>query len=325
MHQQLAFPPPTSPAGPELPVHGEFAELSPESELCQRWRYRRHSWTSRSAGGFTAENYQVLAIEERVAKPYVLAHHYSGTYPAAARRFGLFLDTGEGLDLVGVAVFGIPPSAAVLTNVFPDLEPYVQSLELSRFVLEGDAADPPLSGSGGRHTPPPHPGRAPGNAESWFLARCLEHLAAADVRGVVMFADPVPRQVGPRIVHPGHIGTIYQASNAVFTGRGTPRTLTLLPDGSILSDRAMQKVRKGEGEYVERRLVGLGARPPRAEVRPADWLTDALNDLGAVRMRHRGCLRYAIATSRRNRRRVTIAGTAQPYPKRLAPAQGHRS
>jgi len=42
---------------------------------------------------------------------------------AASRRYGMFLHTDDGPDLVGVAVFAIPAQPRVLTNVFPDLVP----------------------------------------------------------------------------------------------------------------------------------------------------------------------------------------------------------
>lgn len=277
-----------------LPVHLDVPEPTVPVGVEQRWNGRRHSWVHTSAGGFDPARYEVHPVGEQTAKAYVTKHHYSGTYPAASRRYGLYLEA----ELVGVAVFGIPAQAKVLTNVFPDLAPYAESLELSRFVLTGD-------------------GRAPGNSESWFLARCHEQLATAGVRGVVSFADPVPRIVGGRTLFPGHVGTIYQASNAVFTGRGTARTLTVLPDGTSLSDRALQKVRAQDRghEYVERRLMGIGARPLRAGQSPAAWLPGALEDVGAVRLRHRGNLRYAMVTSRRDRARVRINGDRMPYPK----------
>ncbi len=79
-------------------------------------------------------------------------------------------------------------------------------------------------------------------------------------------------------------------------------------DGTSLSDRALQKVRAQEvgHSYVERRLLALGARPLRAGIIPAQWLADALDDVHAVRLRHRGCLRYAMLTSRGARRRVRL-------------------
>ena len=60
-----------------------------------------------------------------------------------------------------------------------------------------------------------------------------------------MFSDPLPRtRADGTVVMPGHLGTIYQAANAVYTGRGTPRTLTLLPDGTVFSDGAGSPTRR---------------------------------------------------------------------------------
>ncbi len=81
---------------------------------------------------------------------------------------------------------------------------------------------------------------------------------------MVSFSDPVPRRTAAGdLVFPGHIGTIYQASNAEYLGRTTPRRVLLLPDGRLLSERALSKVRGDEQghAYVERDLVRFGARP----------------------------------------------------------------
>ena len=158
----------------------------------------------------------------------------------------------------------------------------------------------------------------PANGESWFLARVFAQAAATGIRGVVSFADPVPRRVGGRLLFPGHVGHIYQAVGGVFTGRSTPRTMTLLPTGEILNERSKSKVRARERghEAVERRLVALGASPPRAGQRPAAWLAQALDDIGAVPLIHGGQYRYAWAIGNRaERREVRIALPAQPYPK----------
>src|SRR5262249_11685086 len=55
--------------------------------------------------------------------------------------------------------------------------------------------------------------------------------------------DPVPRRTAAGdLVFPGHIGTIYQASDAEYLGRTTPRRVLLLPNGRVLSERALSKV-----------------------------------------------------------------------------------
>ena len=99
-----------------LPL-GSLVSLA--SEWCQRWAGGAHSWRHRSQGGFDQDRYHVTTIDEMVAKRFVVANHYSGTYPAALGRWGLW--EGE-RRLVGVAVLAVPMNTAVLTNVFPGLE-----------------------------------------------------------------------------------------------------------------------------------------------------------------------------------------------------------
>ncbi|GGV52404.1 hypothetical protein [Streptomyces spectabilis] len=248
-----------------------LAEMPTAAPWCQRWRQRKHSWRHVREGGFDAQQYEVHVIEDRgPAKNFVLAHHYSASWPAAKMQFGLYREQ----RLFGVAVFGVPVSAAVLTRPFPELRPYTESLVCSRFVLLDEC---------------------PGNSESWFLARCFENLVATGVRGVVSFADPVPRRTAAGVlVMPGHVGTIYAASNAMYVGRTAARTVKLLPDGTLFHDRTAQKIRRQEEghEYAEAQLIALGAPVPRADCDPAVWLREALTTVGARNIRHRGAHRF---------------------------------
>lgn len=264
---------------------------------CQRQTRRRTTW--RPAGEpFNPARYSVERIAEPAARAYVETHHYSGTWPVSLRQYGLIESTEAGPELVGVACLSVPTNVRVLSNPFPELEPYVESAELGRFVL----AD-----------------RVPGNGESWMLGRVFELAAADGLRGVVSFSDPVARRAASgELVMPGHVGVIYQATNAVYCGRGTARTLRLLPDGSALNDRALQKVRDQDRghEYVERRLVAAGARARRAGERPGDWLAVALADVGVRRLRHPGNHRYCFRVgSPAVRRRVRLALPAGTYPR----------
>lgn len=274
----------------------ELPETATASPWCQRWNQRCLSWQlAHPSERFDSRRYEVHPLAEEPARAFVLAHHYSGSYPAASRRYGLY----RGQELVGAAVFSIPVQARVLTIALPDLEPYVQSLELGRFVLADSE---------------------PGNAESWFLARCHEDLLTHGVRGVVSFADPVPRHLPDgTVLSPGHVGWIYQATNAIYCGRGKARILAQLPDGSVFSDRAKQKILREEKgrDYAERKLVSLGARPMRAGENPAAWLHEALDAVGAQRLRHRGCHRYVfqIGRNQRDRSRVRVGLDALAYPK----------
>lgn len=205
---------------------------SPTSTACQRWTLGRHSWRHASEGGFDRRRFTVAVIPEAVARAFVCRHHYSASYPAARLAWGLFTDDETLADdgpLVGVAVLSVPMRTAVLTNVFPELEPFTESLELGRFVLTDDV---------------------PANAESWFLAQVWRQAAAAGLRGIVTFADPLQRQrtiadvdedgqptTRIETITPGHVGVIYQATNAVSLGRSTARTINYCRERVCVTQR----------------------------------------------------------------------------------------
>ena len=266
-----------------------------ESGLCQRWRDHAHSWRHTSEGGFNPLAFDVAAIDDGPARAFVSTHHYSGSYSSSLSRYGLY----SGADLVGVAVFGNGGFKPVLTNAFPDLAPYTESAELARFVLLDEV---------------------PANAETWFLARVFEMAAAAGLRGVVSFSDPIVRTTASgQVVMPGHVGTIYQASNATYTGRGTPRSIHLLPDGTVFNAQDMQKIRdqKQGHAYAEQLLCSYGARPMRRREAPADWLRAALQQAGTRTVRHPGNHRYLFALGdRRSRRSVSFGFEPAAYPKK---------
>jgi hypothetical protein len=194
----------------------------------------------------------------------------------------------------------------VLLRPFPGLEPYVQSLELVRLVVGDGVAS---------------------NGESWFTTAALRMAAQRGIRGVVVFADPIPRArrtpAGPVWVSPGHSGTVYQACNARYTGLATPRRMILLPDATVLTARAAAKVTGGErgARGVIARLHALGATPPTAGQPPGVWLAHALEAIGATTVRHPGNHRYLIRigppASRRGTRMVV---PGQAYPKRHHPS-----
>lgn len=254
------------------------------STIAQRWRDGRASY--RPIGEILDPRaYDVEAIAgDALARDFVERQHYSGTYPAARERFGLY----RGPHLVGVAVFSQPVNALTLA-VLPGTA--AESVELGRFVLLDEV---------------------PSNGESWFLARCFELLKRACYTGIVSFSDPFPRQTAAgTTVFGGHVGTIYQASNAIYLGRAAANSLRLLPDGRTLSKRAISKVRAGERgwRYVVAQLVEAGAPPLDGDLRA--WLPRAL--AAATRgVRHPGNHKYAWTLSRRDRRHLPAS---LPYPK----------
>lgn len=252
--------------------------------VAQRWRSGQDRY--RPAGEpIDTRRYEVAAIaDDTTARAFVVREHYSGSYPAARLRFGLY----RGEELVGVAVFSQPVRDEVL-SVLPGER--LERVELGRFVLLDTV---------------------PANGETWMLGRCFELLRAEGLAGVLSFSDPMPRvDAGGRVVFPGHIGGIYQAHNAVFLGRGTVRTLRMLPDGRVLSARAISKLRAGERgwRYVVELLEQYGA-PTLAGDR---WTWGRAAIAAVTRtVRHPGNLRYAWALRRRDRRHLP---ESLPYPK----------
>lgn len=293
--------------------------MNPASDYCQRWSKGAHSWRHASEGGFDSRLYDVVPLPEKIARAFVIEEHYAASFPAA--RFSIGLLTRDeryplngamvgGMALAGVATFSTPMASRVLTSVFPTLAPYEESIELGRFVLTD----------------------TPANAESWFLSKAFRLARERGIRGVVSFADPMPRHrrvtdvlddgtLVERVeeVLPGHVGISYQSLNARALGRSTARTLNYDPRrGVVLSERTLSKIRCGESgcDAAEKHLVSLGAPARRAGQDAKQWLHEALDALGVVRRRHQGNFRYAFALgSLAERRRLPIVGEVTPYPK----------
>jgi len=256
------------------------------TNVVQRWSSGRASY--RPAGEtIDTRNYEVAAIDDdTTAKRFVLGHHYSGSYPAARFRYGIYF----GQFLCGVAVFSVPCQPLALACLPGDDS---ERIELGRLVLHDDV---------------------PANAESWFIARCFEQLRAAGIVGVVSFSDPARRvDADGGVVFPGHVGTIYQATNACYLGRSKAETHRMLPDGTIFHRRAMAKIKHREAgwRYASAILVRHGAAVLDEADDAASWLALWLGRLTRP-LRHPGNHKYAWTLQRRDRRHLP---TSLPYPK----------
>ena len=291
-------------------------------DACQRWRDGGDRY--RPAGEtLDPRDYEVAIIpDDTTAKAFVERHHYSHSYPAARVRVGLYHTHGAvaiardaelagrcdaarviraELEryLVGVAVFSHPPSEAVLERLPCDR---LAGVELGRFVLLDSV---------------------PGNGESWFLARCFELLRSEGYEVVVSHSDPVPRFThAGALVMPGHVGVIYQATNAIYAGRTKPVLHAIMPDGTVFSPRSMTKIRLAERGYRRcvDELVAYGApAPTKADLASRDarrdWMWGAIGSVGR-RIRHTGNHRYVWAVDRRLRKAVAGLATGEAYPKR---------
>lgn len=253
----------------------------------QRWLGGRDSYVP-ARTTIVPRDFEVATIaDDKTAKAFVCEHHYSGSFPAARERFGLYTRRGQ---LVGVAVFSVPVQPRAL-----DVAPGDRSscVELGRLVLLDEVA---------------------ANGESWMLGRCFELLRGEGYTGLISFSDPTGRTTARgEVVFAGHVGTIYQATNATYVGRSKAETRRLLPDGSLLHGRTLTKIRKRERgwRYASAKLVAFGASPLRDWEEPADWL-DAWVPALTRKFRHPGNHKYAWALRKRDRRHLP---ESLPYPK----------
>jgi hypothetical protein len=262
---------------------------------CQRWRKGRDSY--RPAGEvIDPADYEVRRLDTVAdARRFVETHHYSRAWVADRFRFGMF-HRRDG-ELVGVAVFSTPAHPNVITNWF-ELSDWRLGVELGRFVLLD---------------------KVPGNGETWFLARCRAELRDAGIKGIVSFADPVPRTCGDgSVIFAGHVGTIYQASNAVLAGRGRGQTLRLFADGTSFHRRNRGKIlnldagwRGAVDELVRRGAFSFGDLEAGSAAERAAWLESAIAAVTRP-LRHPGNLRYLWGLDRRTRRQLPASDT---YPK----------
>ena len=231
----------------------------------QRWREGRASYRVPDEV-IETRLYEVAAIpDDTTARSFVETHHYSGTYPAARFRVGLYR-AGE---LQGVAVFSEPVNSLTVPKW---AGPGATGCELGRFVLLDEV---------------------PGTGESFFLSRARKLLAKAkpELDYIVSFSDPSERwsRVG-ELVKRGHIGTVYQASNARYCGRSARNTIYMTGSGEVISHRVLSKVRAGEsGEsYAQEKLERAGA-PRRLRGEPgAAYVTRTLQSGALRRWRHPG-------------------------------------
>ncbi len=254
--------------------------------VVQRWRSGRDSYRpAREVIDTRTLEVEPIA-DDKTAKRFVCEHHYSGSYPAARFRIGLY----QRAELVGVAVFSVPAQPKCL-DILPGA--HAESVELGRFVLLD------------------HVGA---NAESWMLARCFELLRAEHITGVVSFSDPVPRtSADGHLVFPGHIGCIYQATNGIYVGRSKPRLARLLPDGTVLHERSLAKIRRRDRgwRYAAALLAEHGAEPLGEREDPRSWLGRWLPVISRP-LRHGGNHKYVWSLSRRLRKHLP---PGRPYPK----------
>ncbi|HYW76630.1 MAG TPA: hypothetical protein VFA48_08390 [Gammaproteobacteria bacterium] len=268
---------------------------------CQRWAHGRASYRP-PAEVIDTRCFEVDELDEHTAKAYVIANHYSGSYPAARLRVGLYRRRrGHQRWLCGVAVFSVPLSAHAVRRYAS--RPATEGVELGRFVLD-DAVE--------------------ANAETWFLARAFRVLRERlpQVRIVLSYSDPLPRRsISGDTVLAGHVGTIYQAFNGRYVGRAKRRTLVLDRSGRIVSERTLSKLRQDDrgAAYAYRQLRERGAPPRQPLESGRAYVSRVLGSDAFRRLRHSGNHVYVWPVGSRRLQGRLRAGLAlaERYPKRI--------
>lgn len=186
--------------------------------------------------------YEVRQIKSSIGKEFIKKHHYTGGCHNGPMCWGLF----DGDKLIGVCAFATPSSENVRSSVFgPEHKNSVT--ELHRLVV--------LDGT-------------PTNTESYFIRRALSGLKKykPQIKAVLSFADATE----------GHVGTIYQATNALFCGTSGKATFYRDQGGRLRHPRQNGKnvskeeaaergwtPEKRDGKYRYLFLLGSGPQKRR--------------------------------------------------------------
>jgi len=198
----------------------------------------------------------LVSVTPAEARDFVRAWHYTGTAQSGVVRYGWEID-GE---LVGVSIYDTG-NHAMRQGVFgPDH--YRHVLHHHRLAMAEDA---------------------PRFGESQFIGACMRQMKIdrPDIWAVVTYADSCQ----------GHHGTIYQATNALYTGtvaRGNLKFLT--SDGEIMPTQSLK------GTWPER----------RAEAARRGW--------SEIRCRGKHRYVYLLGTKRQRKQRPPLLWPTAPYP-----------
>lgn len=261
---------------------------------CQRWRQGRDSYRPKR-DVVDPSAYEVVPVPKDVARAFCLEHHYLGSWPSCRYAFGLI---SRGQELVGIAAFGnnsTPGAHASVARDFGVRDPNDVAV-LSRFVLRDDVL---------------------ANGETLMLGATRRLLQREGIAGFASYSDLCMRDtVDGRVVLVGHVGWIYAAGSAVYTGRTDRGFIYLFRDGTTVPSRSLAKIANRDRGWrgAVARLVSHGAAdlPEGAsdEERRA-WLAHWLPRLTRKR-RHLGNHRYLFPLTKTVRRNLP---DTLPYPK----------
>lgn len=143
----------------------------------------------------------VREIPAKFARGYIAKNHYSKTFPDST----MFCFAGYlGDKIAGIITYGMGTSVNQYTSVFADIQKG-EYLELTRLW----SAD-----------------TMPRNTESKIISESMKQLPKK-IKLIVTFADPSQ----------GHIGYIYQATNALYIGKSMGGTMLITKEGIVKHQR----------------------------------------------------------------------------------------
>jgi hypothetical protein len=153
--------------------------------------------------------------------------HYAKRLPSIEYAFGLFLEN----NLVGVCTFGQPASHNVNKGICGEnYSKYV--VELNRLIVN-EGLDK--------------------NALSFFVSSCLKGIKEQKI--IVSYADSSM-----------HNGYIYQSTNFIYTGKGTPRTHLGAADGKHPRHYIKNNEERTEWQPKHRYIFIIGSKRFKKEV-----------------------------------------------------------
>lgn len=133
----------------------------------------------------TLKHYRIAQIDYKTAMGVIVREHYLHRKAPCSVAFGLFKEN----TLLGVICYGTPSSAPLRSGIAgPQFANNV--IELTRLWVSDDV---------------------PKNGESFLIGRTIKH-SGKEI--IVSFAE----------INQGHIGTVYQATNWLYTGLSAKRT-----------------------------------------------------------------------------------------------------
>lgn len=128
------------------------------------------------------ERYFVQEVEKKTAQDISIKNHYLHRKAPCMQAFGLF-DRTKNDEIVGILLFGVSASSTLLKGICgPDEAKNV--IELTRLWIEDGT---------------------PKNTESFFIGQAITKCCR---EVIVSFAQ----------IDAGHVGTVYQATNWIYTG-----------------------------------------------------------------------------------------------------------